>query len=471
MSTVADAPLAALAREADPSTVVDFVADLFVARGWGVDRQGERRLFLSNDGRVIRLAVLHPDDAEPARHGHVQGVDRVVVVGEAAGDVDADVVDVSVLGRQLAYAIDREDAVGLLESHFGWSPDGSGADTRGSSTTPLGGEGPSLVNRSGIGAASQSPDAGRRLAVVGILLVAVLLAGGAVALTGGASGPLAGGQADTDEPTDNRSGTVVGVGGATPWEEGTADVSPETGGSTASADPTGNPETDETGADVGVRVIYGEAPPGIEGPNEINIHRVAGAFLQRLDNRSYRLQITYRERVDGRTTGVYTELLRVSSSDRYAVDVSRVGTFRTGPLTIAGTDLYADGNRRYERLNGSAVRVRPTTTYDPFMLNATQYLGWFLSVRNSSVAGQETRGNTTTYHIVTTGDPDPAMLNASGDVYVTGDGLVRYGRWEYTPTADPDVRVVFRMRVSGVGSTEVAAPEWVEDASVERTSA
>jgi len=59
----------------------------------------------------------------------------------------------------------------------------------------------------------------------------------------------------------------------------------------------------------------------------------------------------------------------------------------------------------------------------------------------------------------------------SGNVYVTEDGLVKHGRWEYNPREEPDVRVRYEIRVTDVGSTRVTEPDWVGDKTGETPTA
>ena len=283
----------------------------------------------------------------------------------------------------------------------------------------------------------------------------MLLVGTGVALSG-SDGGLAESQvqAPTETPAD-RTSTAL------PGKPGPAETPPE---GTVTPDATELGEgTRQTGAETVAENSYEDAPPGVHGPNNINIHQVAGAFWLKLDNRSYRLSLTYRELEDGRTRGTYTETLRVETNERYHTTVTSVGTLQAKPPKIAGRDIYANGSTRLERYENSTIRGRATSEYDPFMVNATQYLGWFLSVRDSSIAARSERGATTTYHILTSGDPDPRFENVSGSVFMTDDGLLRFGRWEYTPRDDPDVRAVFEMRVTDVGSTEVSPPDWVRE--------
>jgi hypothetical protein len=452
MSSVPEAPLERLTHEVDPGTVVEFVAGLLEARGFDVTRRGDRRIAATADGRTVRYAVVHPADG-PAPG--VADVDRVIVVGDppaGADDWDAEVVATPVLGRQLAYAVDRDVALGLLATHFGWSP----ADEPGTEAGGTDGAGQSRP-----GAFGPTDGAVRWRAVALVLLVAGLLAGSAVALSGVGDVP------DTGPTTADGSigSTTDGTGESTPPGDGVQTRTDRPPDTTAVE---GTPASPTAGVRVGRgpgtnrQASYADAPPGIAGPDRIYVHQLAGAFWERLDNRSYRLSLTYRELEDGRTRGSYTETLRVETNARYRVSTSRIGTLEAGPLSIAGTDLYANGTVRYAR-DGTRTVERRTTTYDPFMVNATQYVGWFFSARNSTIDDTRTEGNTTTYHVLTSGDPDPRFEDVRGSALVTERGLVTAGRWTYTPADHPDLRAVFEMRVTDVGSTRVTAPEWAPE--------
>ncbi len=436
MASVTDAPLERLLREVDPETAAAFVADLFEARGYAVDRVGAQRIAAESDGETMTIAVHHPE-GEPIAGG--SDIDRVVAIDGAGWGGDADPMTVAALQRQLAYAVDRPVASALLETHFDWTPaDGlpAGTDTD---------------SASGVKAGLRQPgDQGRALAVV-VLLVA-LLAGSAVALTSTGGG--------IGSATDGPDGTT-GDAAATPGSN--ADAEPT---ATATATPVGTAESDGGTGDSSEPERYDDAPPGIVGPNKVNIYDAAGAFWDELDGESYQLSIAYREYATGYLVGAYLETLRVESNERYAVDVSRVGGTETRPLTIGKVDQYANGSVRYLRYGNGTVTAEPTAPYDRFMVNATQYLAWFLSSENSSIDSRETRGNTTIYRVRTEGDLDPRFDDARGTLYTTGDGLVRYARWEYRPADHPDLRVVFEMRVTDVGSTRVTAPDWVGNETV-----
>lgn len=464
MSSVQEAPLAGLLRAAEPATAVAFVAALYEARGWTVRSSHERVLVVSDGGPDWQVAVVHPADGEPIADV-VRGTDRAVCIGDVADDAELGetvVVEPATLHQQLAYALSRQVALELLETHFDWSPgqhvdDG---DTEPSAVSPADtpradetiDEQPVTRDaRKDIEFKTRLPlGPGRWKVVVGVVVV-VLLIGTAVALTGGSGD---GGPAVVEEGSGSAGPTVDSSAVRTPQREGPEGTVERPSDSNSTAE--SYARLRETN-----NLAYADAPPGIVAADKTNIHQITGAYQEVLDGRSYRLSLSYQEFVDGQPTGVYTETINLESNDRYTVRVSRLGRFRTQPFVIAGADQYANGSVEFERLQNGSVRTGPVSTYDPFLVNTTQYLGWLFSVRNVSIADRQMTGNTTTYHVETMGDPDPDFLNATGSAFLTEEGLLKFGRWEFTRASNPEVRVVVRMRVTGIGSTTATPPVWV----------
>lgn len=466
MSSVQEAPLADLLRAAEPATAVAFVAALYEARGWTVRSSHERVLVVSDGGDDWRVAIVHPADDEPVADV-VRGAERAVCIGDVADDAELGetvVIEPPTLHQQLAYALSRQVALELLETHFDWSPeqhvdDGDPEPSEVSSantprTDETADEQPVTRDaRTDVEFKTRLPlGPGRWKVVVGMVVV-VLLIGTAVALTGGSGG---GGPAVVEEVNGTAGPTVESSSVRTPQRERPEETvkGPESPDSNSTAESYGRLRAMDN-------LTYADAPPGIVAADKTNIHQITGAYQEVLDGRSYRLSLSYQEFVDGQPTGVYTETINLESNDRYTVRVSRLGRFRTQPFVIAGADQYANGSVEFERLQNGSVRTGPVSTYDPFLVNTTQYLGWLFSVRNVSIADRQMTGNTTTYHVETMGDPDPDFLNATGSAFLTEEGMLKLGRWEFTRASNPEVRVVVRMQVSGIGSTTATPPAWV----------
>lgn len=441
MSSVADVPLAALYRDASPETAAAFVADLYEARGWAVDRTGERQLLVSADGHERRIGVVHPADSVPAAD-LVDWAETVVApdgVARVPGDVD--VVGADTLRRRLAYAVDRPVAREILESRFGWVPPQASGDSGGApdgATTGNDGAGGAQPAAGVLG----SPGGQSRVFLAALVVLA--FAGGlavvmAEQLDGGA-------QADT--VPEQGAGTPAATATATPFETRAATATPTPMAGAADVDPS-------------------KLPPGVEQSGAIDRVLLTRAHESALENRSYRLTISYSETVDGRPVGVYTEIIRVENDTHYSATVTEHGRLRAPKPTLAETDVYADGSVRFERLNESTVERRTTLSYDRFLAGQSRFLAMFLDAGNSSVVDSESALGSATTYVVTEGNPATLLRNTRGGFHVRENGLVTRARWTYAfsrqLTEYDNVTASFGMRISGVGSTTVQRPDWVPD--------
>jgi hypothetical protein len=443
MSSVDGAPLADLCRESDPTTVTAFVADLYAARGWTVDRRGEYELVVSDGDRERRVAVVHPDANPPSVLA--ARADTVVVPDDAPGAVDgADLVDAGALRQQLAYAVDRPVARRLLRSHFGWSPADPDAENAGGDRGADGTDGGSGTLPGAPGAGLPGPDGGGWPLLAVALLVVV--AGGVVAVGEMASGTpaLTTGSAGTDDSPP----TLTPV---SPSEE-TATPSDDEPSFEGTLPPPGDRESSRE---------FSGLPPGVNQSGGIDPPRLASAHRSLLENTSYRLTITNRQFVDDQPAGVYSETVRVVNGTRYRTDVTRRGTLPGPTLAIAGIDTYANGSVKYERVNGSRAERESAVLYDRFGQTQERYLRGFLEVRESAIVDNHSE----TFYIVTEGNPVYVLENTTGSVVVTESGLVRRAQWTYDVVGNwggyDGVSGSFEVRVSGVGSTTVREPDWV----------
>lgn len=435
MASVPEAPLAALCRAADPATLTAFVGDLYEARGWAVDRQGDRQLVVSDGDRETRLAVGR--SADTVAPDLVAWADAVVVAdGTDTAKRGVDVIGPADLHEQLAYAVDRPVARRLLRSHFGWSPPEPSVDqgTDGQATPAE--QGPSW------------PFTGQpRVLLAAVLVLAV--AGGVTVAVGG---PIGGGQ----QPAETTDG---GSDLSTPTP---TDVATAADRSSSTPTPTATP-TDQGGEERDGEQ-FANLPPGVDQSGTIDNRELSRVQESLLANRSYRLSLTYQEFVGGEPTGLYTETLRVENATRYAGSVTRRGRLRTSPFSVVERDVYADGSTRYERVNESSVEEGVLLSYDRFVDDYALYLLWFLDVRDSSIVDQQSRDGTTTTFLTTDENPEPTIRNTTGTLVVTEDGLIDRARWTYdisgTPAGEDDVSVAFEMRISDVGETAVSEPDW-----------
>ncbi len=458
---VTEVPIADLCRGADPAAVTDFVAALYEARGWTTDRHGDRQVVVSDGDRTRRVAVVHPDDSLPASDLAVWADTVLAIEDPTTVTSDVEVLDPATLRDQLAYAIDRPVARELLEDHFDWTvPDGDASAASGTSEAGDAGDGPATDSRSDESGSVASwaewqPFAGRSRVLVAAVLVVAVAGGTAVGLAdivGDRTPVLVDGEQTAPEPST-----------ATPTQtlQSTADEA-ETGESTAESTPAGS-VTAEGSPDGETR--YEPLPPGVNQSGEITPRDLADAHEARLTNESYRLSLTYREFVDGRPAGVYTETIRVENETRYRATVVTRGELRTTPFRIAETDVYANGSARFERTGEASVERAVLLDYDRFVDDYALYLLWFLDVRESTVVDHRTDDGETRIYIVTNENPEPSIENTTGSVVVTGEGLVESARWSYdvsgTPSGYGNMSVVFEMRVTDVGETTVREPGWV----------
>lgn len=449
MSSVADAPLADLCHGADPETVTEFAAALYEARGWSIERRGEGRFVATSDAGERRVGVVHPAAAPPDRD-LLAWADAVVAPdGDTVPrDADVDVLDAAALGRQLAYAIDRSRARGLLGSYFGWSP--PDPDLEDDATGSADAAAPA-----GHGATPLEAVFGRSQVVLAAALVLAVAGGLAVVVTDELGA----------EPTE-RTEPAAEAGTPTPPSQGIAGVQPtETASPAGTPTPTPDPPPGVADADL---------PPGLDPSGEIDRAALVDAHGSVLENASYRLTLTYRETENGRPTGVHTETIRVENETRYSVSVRRRGTLRAPVPAIADTDVYANGSARFERTDDGVERG-VIISYDRYLAGHTRFLTVFLDVRNASVTDYRTADGTTTTYVVTEGNPATLIRDIVGGFDVREDGLITRARWSYGFSRQlagyRNLSGSYELRVTDVGSTAVDRPAWVDAAPVGATNA
>ncbi len=447
MAPVSGPELADLCGQADRDALTEFVADLYAARGYEVDRPAEGLLRLRPGGRTL---TVRPTDGSPVP----PGVDAVVTAGATAADEAAegvDVVDAGTLREHLAYAVDREDARELLGEHFGVQ---AGHDGPGGQGGPVGAEsreestpGGPAPDRStdvppggGRGDTPFDPRAWPRnrlravVAATGVFLLVGVLVGGVFVLS-----PAVGGTDDATSP---------GAPSPTPTET--------TETPTPSADQNGEtPQHSADGSDTGAPDQY---PPGVDSGGLADIDALIATHRSVLSNTSFTTTVRYSEFDDGRVTGVYVESVRVESRERYSVSVSSSGNLQTTPRAVVGADAFATENRTWVRLESNEQYIRSQPSQSRILGQLARYLRWSLSVESSTLRGQPSvEGGA--YRVTTDGDPYGGIRDASGTVYVTGEGVVTYGRWTYT-TVRPETRVEFSVETTGLGTTTAGRPDW-----------
>ena len=201
-------------------------------------------------------------------------------------------------------------------------------------------------------------------------------------------------------------------------------------------------------------------PPGI-GSSGINDYgRVVETHRLALESQSYRVELVHREFRNGTMTGVSRQTVRVENATRYSATRVQSGTFVDGPSRLVGETVYANGTALFERTS-TGVERQPIVDGDVYLRRHTQYLGYYLSVEDSTVVDYQMDPSGSLIRLTTDGDPWPGVQNASGNVVVTGTGVV-VQVWRAYDVPGSDVRVVVTLHVSDVGETTVTTPAWVD---------
>jgi hypothetical protein len=435
MPPVPEAAFRELLADCSRSEFADFVADLWVARGRPVSREGDRLLV---DGDAELRPVVDPEWGDLAPDD-----DLVVVAAVEAPPAAPDaVVGPAELRRVLLYDVPRERAAELFERHFDeplageWSgrsdPGATGGQRTATVTDALAG------------------DAGRPLAVesrfavlaTGVLLVALvgLLATGALHADPG--------------PTDTVvSPTVTDAG--QPGDSGRAGSATPTASGTIPA--TATPF--HRGSVSPTATVAESYPPGL-GPDGVSsARRLADTHAGAVSGRSYELVLVYREYGEGRQLGVVREVVQVADRRTYVTELSRTGGVLSTPAAVSSTEAYANGSVRYERrVDGGDVeyvaRDRAVGDDDGFadrvgsMVASRLGAGWTLVVGNYHEAG-------TRFYVVGFRSDE-----AVGNAIVDEHGVVHSLTWQYTPEDYPRVTAEVTLRYDFENVT-VEPPTWL----------
>jgi hypothetical protein len=211
-----------------------------------------------------------------------------------------------------------------------------------------------------------------------------------------------------------------------------------------------------------------EYPRGVDSTGVRDASALADAHEAALANRSYRLEITYREFVDGELRGVAHERAVVAERGRYRSRVRRLGALRHDSRVIASGSAYSNGTTAYVRTS-DGVRERAevrsalgsTTTDSLGCVGRTERLvRWYLSVEESRIVEVTEADGTAHLRLVFEGDPWPDARNVTGSARVERSGLVRELTREYTPGSERNVRVEVTVRIDP-GPVTVTRPAWM----------
>jgi hypothetical protein len=451
------AHLATLDRE----TATAFVAAVYAARGWAVDRDGDglratppgtdrpRRLVVrvgGGESEGWRGSGREGDGTDPV---HVDAATLQELVAYALPAAERTRLCREFLGREFE-AVDASPAVGRADVES----DDAAREATNAGATRREGEG-----GKGSGPATASTDDGGRAAD---------------ADTEHGAGSDANGDGRTGTTRRERlvrAGVVViafslVLGGVV------AAAGPGLAGSAAVFDGNGTADDAGTGAAEDGPVTDAPSPAGLDGDGIGNARRLADAHEAALDGRSFRLRIVHREFVDGDLRGVAHERAVVAATGRYRSEVRRLGTVDHGATVIGEAATYSDGERRYVRSAGGdgdaagespTLRLRTTmATTEPnrFVDRTERYVRWYLGVRESRRVGTVERNRTTLYVIDFEGDPWPGATDVSGRALVDETGVVREIRRTHVPRGNRSVRIETVVRITP-DRVRVTRPSWV----------
>jgi hypothetical protein len=265
---------------------------------------------------------------------------------------------------------------------------------------------------------------------------------------------------------------VVGVfGGPTLYGDDAAVFgAPDSVGAGASVE---TPTDEPTSTAIETSAERGPYPPGLGPDGVIDANTLADTHAKAMTGQSYRWTITHREYVDGRPNAYRRETVYVASSTEYRTELEGAGDLRRADLVVAGVEVYADGETRYER-QPIADEFEDSYTVDPapvqgvrngedaYADRAERYLEWYLSVSESAVVDSFEREGTRYYWVRLGRDPYPGVENSSGSALVDENGVVHELRRQYDVPGEPGVSAVVSLRYTDVGSTTVEPPAWYE---------
>lgn len=436
-------------RSLDPSERAAFVADLWAARGYETAVEGSVVVVeRANDGARQRIACGTPNVTE--------AVDAVIDLGDSATGLqsgDVRVLDSEDLHGMLLYAVDRETADELSETHFE-RPLFGGSEPR-----PLRG-------RIAIGSGRPSILAG--LVVLLIVVVTIGTAGGAF--------PFAG-----LEPNDP----------ATPV--------PPTGNSTATPSGTSPSSIAVIGQDrpLGGGDLF-RYPPGLGASGVTNASALADAHRATLAASAWELRIRHNRSHDlihpfVRWRTAEQSIVRADAT-RYRFEVTGETSLENGSRGSVTYVDYGDGSANYRRLiglHGNAFeRTQLPSGEQPgvFATVSAAYVRRYLSTTQSRVE-RVPADNTTRTRVIATGVPTElarTVANYTAVAVVDRRGVVRSLTVEYTwlerspeptpngiatPYVSPDDvatgpigTVRFTMRFAPIKAASLTAPSWYDEA-------
>ncbi|MFB6148153.1 MAG: hypothetical protein ABEJ48_00670 [Halobacteriales archaeon] len=415
-------------RQLDQPALTEFIAELWAARGYDTQVEGEGEESVVIATNAGQSTTLYPvtggrfDTGTPSLPD--RAIDAVVApkrgrhARRIADRTDAELLDAAAVREMLWYAIDRSTRRQLCIHHFGDPPE----NLRPPVHTRV---------RAGVTVVGSST------AVVSIVSLVLL-------------GAIIGG--------------VTGVGDTPP--ESTAPTPSDT--PTPATDAEADTETPGTAAP-----LWNVPAPGVTRDGITNISALAMAHERSLENRSYTLWLDFYQPRDGdiNNSRVQQDIDIAVADGRYRIDLS-VEPVDSGARRSVRT-VYYDGLAWYvANTSGENVTYRRTTSlasstalaYNPFVLEQSLVLQYLSSPR-TEVAGRVVDNGRTYYRVVGHGPPS-GFTDVWG--YTAVATVDRYGfvtslRVEYTKIADTGTyEVRFTATYDRLDSTTVETPAWYD---------
>ncbi|MFB6299180.1 MAG: hypothetical protein ABEH65_02865 [Halobacteriales archaeon] len=224
----------------------------------------------------------------------------------------------------------------------------------------------------------------------------------------------------------------------------------------------GDPLTAQAVANSGIEAGF---PAGLSASGIENADVIAKQHANRIDNRSYRLEIEYQEFQNRGVQTTYIERIAVESPSRYISTINQTGNRMFDPPVIADTAVFSDGETVTPRTGENySVPTAPRTSAGYYTARIATYLRWYLSVEESSIAELDYRENHTHYIVALGADPWPGRINSSGVARIDDRGIVHYLRIKYAvPKTETTAEIT--IRYTAIGDTEVSPPEWYTSTS------
>ena len=401
-----------LLRTLDDGTFERFVVDLWRARGWHVEREGEALAVehptLGDRRRIAVHAVpwWRPQAAPPDRPDA-----DLTVVNRPIEGAEESIVDAEELNDVLRYAVDPAGRAALLGEY---------------ARAPA-----SLAGR----AVRRAPARHRlrRVAAFGLLAAVLALAvAGLSVLPAAELTPDSLGAGGAAAPADAQFGTVRSAGPAGGGPEGAGTVN---------------------------------YPPGLSATGVTDPAAIAAAHAGAVAGRPRTVTLTVEKYEDSRRWGSYVERIAIRDADTFAVDVEARGDLDGVPPVASPVEVYADGGDSVVRPVRNVTRVRdddPLPAHesaDDVTARIQRFLERAFGIESQAIVETTTGRNGTRHRVTAEYDPGFSGDDERVSATVAPDGTVRRLHYERDlPVSDGFVVVTLEY---AFGNPAVERPAWV----------